>query len=268
MKTTFTILAFSILAAACGDNKQRPDARVRDDGPPADAYCSNCPAAPTLGAQIDRMGRPTINTALTHGFSVPATAAPEKDEYNQDSNPSGWVAANAAEFMKNLAIIDSLDTGLCGNGLCETGEVNVGPIGGQILCAADCPTANQIGDIDTGCGNQVLYNTMPGGGGDPAAESYQTLAGILAADELYVDLSRSTCAFYLAVEFGVATALGNTTCGGRAPSYDVIDFTLSAAAVGIQGFVQPGFVPKFGDGATVHDDLTDTFPFLGAPNTP
>ena len=48
--TMKTIMLLAVtLAFACGDNKQRPDAGQRMDGPTADAMCSNCPAAPTLG---------------------------------------------------------------------------------------------------------------------------------------------------------------------------------------------------------------------------
>ncbi|MFS8069311.1 MAG: DUF4331 family protein [Byssovorax sp.] len=77
---------------------------------------SNNPAAPALGAQIDRFGRPAINTALNHAFDKDAMAAGKaKDAYNQDGDSSKWTA-NAAEFAKNLGILDSLDT-VCGNQL-------------------------------------------------------------------------------------------------------------------------------------------------------
>ena len=264
MKTTTKLLVLFVLTAlaACGDNLQRPDARKGIDGPPADAQCSNCPAPPTLGAQIDRMGRPAINTLLNHGFDPTAAAGTAKDTYNADADPSNWVTAYTAEFTKNLGILDALDTGFCGNGRCELGEF--GTNGTTGVCAVDCPTATQVGTGD-GCGNQVLYNG--GQGTTPNAMSYTTLAGILAGDELYVDTTKTTCAFYLAVEFGVATGLGNTTCGGRAPQYDVVDYSLSAIAVGINGFSTDGmFTPKFKDNAPPHTDYTSTFPYLGAPH--
>jgi hypothetical protein len=76
----------------------------------------NNPAAPVLGTQIDRFGRPAINTALNHTFDPDAAATGKaKDAYNQDADPTKW-SANAAEFAKNLAILDSLDT-KCGNQL-------------------------------------------------------------------------------------------------------------------------------------------------------
>ncbi len=77
---------------------------------------SNFPAAPKLGAQIDRFGRPAINAALNHVFDADlATQGKAKDDYNKDSDPSKWTS-NVKEFSANLAVLDSLDT-VCGNQL-------------------------------------------------------------------------------------------------------------------------------------------------------
>ncbi|MFO0588019.1 MAG: DUF4331 family protein [Polyangiaceae bacterium] len=74
------------------------------------------PKPPTLGAQIDRMGRPAINTALDHTFDTDATAKDTaKDAWNANSDASTW-ATYVPEVEKNLAILDSLDT-VCGNQL-------------------------------------------------------------------------------------------------------------------------------------------------------
>jgi hypothetical protein len=73
------------------------------------------PAPPALGKQIDRMGRPAINTALNNTFETNATTkGAAKDAYN-DALPPAWPTFKA-EFQKNLAILDSLD-GSCGNQL-------------------------------------------------------------------------------------------------------------------------------------------------------
>lgn len=254
MKTTMKMLAIALLVAACGDNKEVPDAKV-NDGAPGDAYCSDCPAAPALGTQIDRLGRATANTVLNHGFDGTAAAGPAKDAYNADGTASGWVTANTGEFMKNMAVLDSLDTGMCGNGLCEINENGT-------TCAADCTAA---GTITTGCGNQPLYNG--GVGTTPGPTSYQALASVLAADELYLDTSRSQCGLYLAVEFGAITGGGNTTCGGRMPQYDVIDFSLTVLTMGIAGFSTDGtFTPELGDGTPKHTDYLAAFPYLGEPH--
>jgi len=73
------------------------------------------PPPPPIGMQIDRDGRPAINTAGTHTFDTDAmTKGAAKDAYNQDSNESMWVNGHTAEIAKNLAILDALD-GTCGN---------------------------------------------------------------------------------------------------------------------------------------------------------
>jgi hypothetical protein len=80
----------------------------------------NIPVPPTLGAQIDRMGRPAINTALNKvAVTDDAVKQAGKDAYNQDATSSGWPAAYAAEFAGNLAVFDALDT-VCGNQLLYT----------------------------------------------------------------------------------------------------------------------------------------------------
>jgi hypothetical protein len=73
------------------------------------------PAAPALGVQIDRFGRPAINTALNHAFdAVESSAGTAKDAYNADADATKWAATYTAEFAGNLALLDGLDT-KCGN---------------------------------------------------------------------------------------------------------------------------------------------------------
>ncbi|MEZ4296029.1 MAG: hypothetical protein R3B70_13720 [Polyangiaceae bacterium] len=73
------------------------------------------PPAPKLGAQIDRMGRPAINTALNHTFdNNPEQADQAKDGYNA-AGKAMW-SSYVSEIQTNLAILDSLDTD-CGNQL-------------------------------------------------------------------------------------------------------------------------------------------------------
>jgi hypothetical protein len=256
MKTVKLLSILSVLAIAalsCGDNKT-PDMPVdssRADAPP-DAI--TFPAVPTLGAQIERMGRPAINTALNAAFLDTATnATAKRDSYNQASNPATWSTTQTVatgrtivqEFMTNLAIIDVLDQG------CDT---------------ATCNGAMAVPDADAACGTQVLYNGMPGGGGTAAATSYGTLATILADDMLYADTSKGMCPLYLAVEFAVATGGANTTCGGRHPNADVIDFSYSIIAAGLNGIdITGGFIPRIRDGVGPHADITNTFPFFGMP---
>jgi hypothetical protein len=75
------------------------------------------PPAPLPGEQIDRIGRPGVNTALNNTFEGdPAVASAAKDEWNQNADRSTWVSSYATEVGKNLAIYDGLDTN-CGNQL-------------------------------------------------------------------------------------------------------------------------------------------------------
>jgi hypothetical protein len=271
MKTTTKLLSLLLLLslAACGDNKDRPDARQPPDGPGADAQCSNCPAAPALGTQIDRMGRPAINTLLNHGFDGTTAREPAKDAYNADTSSATWPATYLAAFKDTLGVLDAIDTGLCGNGRCEVAEFDVA--GNATACNAagqDC-NGTTPSATNNGCGTTVLYNG--GTGSTPAATSYDALAGLLAADELYLDPSKGTCGLFFAVEFGVVISGmpsgGNTTCGGRMPQYDVIDFSLTAIAMGIPGFSTDGlFTPKLTDGTPPHTDYLAAFPYLGNPH--
>lgn len=245
-KINIVLGAATLALFACGDNKAKPDAAIHHDSPNPDAQ--TFPAAPTPGTQLDRMGRPAINTALNHTFDINAsTKGAAKDAYNADASAGSWPTTYVTEFSKNLALMDFLDSGLS----CTAG-----------VCGAAPGT--------TGCGNQALYNGNPNGGGSALPTSYATLATVLGDDQLYLDTSKTECKFPLAVEFGFITGAGNTTCGGRAPSYDVIDYTYTAVAIGIGGFTIDGnFTPAFGDGVGPHTDIDDTtFPFLGPPHNP
>jgi hypothetical protein len=170
------------------------DVAKPDSGGDAGDAGPSFPAMPALKAtQVDRMGRPAINTALNHVFDPTVSAdggagAVAKDTYNADKNVAGWTAAYAPQFAGNLGIFDALDTD---------------------------------GGTGSGCGNQL---------GFVVAHSYATIAGLTADDRLYIDTSKTTCSIYLGVELNATTLQPNTDCGGRKLSYDVIDATYSAVA--------------------------------------
>lgn len=72
-------------------------------------------AMPSLGAQIDRMGRAAVNTALTENFNGDSAAkGAAKDAYNADGDPSSWAERYTSMFAGSLAILDALDAN-CGN---------------------------------------------------------------------------------------------------------------------------------------------------------
>lgn len=270
MKNLYCFLI--ILAAACGGSSNKtPDAPPATADAPVDAMV--IPPPPALGPQIDRMGRPAINTALNHAFDAGSGAGPAKDTYNEDEAVGQWQTEYAAQFSANLGVLDTLDTGLtCTNGNC---------------------TAEGTAADGDGCGNQIMYDNMIGGskgvcaGTNPAVpcnlttdcttgthtcvgptnQSYAVLASILADDQLYLDTSQSSCGLYLAVELGVVSGSPVPDCGGRAPAEDVMDVSYTALAIGITGFnATAGFAPFFGDGVGPHTDLTTSFPYLGAPH--
>jgi hypothetical protein len=154
MKTTrilLSSLALSLGALACGDDTDStdvgvdtgvrdsgvrdtgvrdtgvrdtgmPDTGVRDLGMPdsgddEDAGVAN-PPSPTLGTQIDRMGRPAVATALIAFLGDEPAKGTRKDLYNS-SAPATWQSEFKNEARSSLAIYDALDA-VCGNQLLAT----------------------------------------------------------------------------------------------------------------------------------------------------
>lgn len=192
---------------------------------PTSGTCQN-PPMPTVGMLIDRMGRPAVNTALTNpfdlyrpgGMNTPIEASDvTKNRYNRDGNPANWVANWGA--MPFTAANAAINMHLA------------------ILDGLDGGT----------CGNQLAFN---------GTTKYATLTGVLTADVLQLDSSRTTCNQYLSVELN-ALGIANTNCGGRTLSMDTIDTTYSALAIGMTTGVNDGIAET-----TVP---TATFPFFTAP---
>jgi Domain of unknown function (DUF4331) len=164
---------------------------------------------PTLGKQIDRVGRPAINTATDETFISIATKVPStdalrnagEDAYNADGDDTNW-ATYKPTIAANLAVLDALDA------------------------------ANPAG-----CGNQLLCGTTAAP--VTTAGCYDALAGLLAADTLWLTTKTTgTCATYLALEQGL------DDCGGRRPTDDVIATTytvVSGAPSFDDGVTDPGF---------------------------
>ncbi len=226
-----TFLVAAVALAACGaDGNKAHDAAI--DGAAA------WPLPPLLNTQIDRLGRPAINTALNGTFLNSAAKTAQRDAYNALHDPATFATAElrvgrtvTAEFAENLAIFDAFDRG-----------------------------ASLAG---AGCGNAALFMQPV------SATSYNTLASVLADDRLYVDTSKTSCNFYLSLEVDVVTggAIAHTQCGGRAPSHDVIDTSYSLLISGLNGFNSSTLEPLTIDGVDAHTDISDTaFPFLGAPH--
>jgi hypothetical protein len=238
MSLTKSLVVLAIALTGCGDNRINSDASLHRDSGNPDA--PSFPSPPTLGAQIDRLGRPAISTALVAVFTAAgAGKTAQRDTYNHATDPATWkttmLQTNVTierEFEVNLAKFDAIDRGLAVPG--------------------------------AGCGNAMKYS------GPPSPASYQAAADLLADDQIYVDTSKATCTVYLDLEIELASSgsFVHKTCGGRTLTYDVIDVSYSVLAAGTDGLNQAtNFSPKIGDGVAAHGDVkNDTFPFLGAPH--
>lgn len=187
MKRLTTILlagALALGAAACEDDDD-DGAAVPDGGLPTGDAGVGPPAKPTPGAQVDRMGRPAINTALTRTFAQdPMAIDMIKDRYNADADPQGWATRWRAEFAQSLAILDALDR-TCGNQLLA-GET---PTATRYDALANLLADDQI-YIDTSQGTCTQYLAvessavgaarMDCGGRTPAYDVIDTTYSVLA----------------------------------------------------------------------------------------
>ncbi|HEX4515431.1 MAG TPA: DUF4331 family protein [Polyangiaceae bacterium] len=172
------LISSAALLACSGDdnntNDGGPDGSTNDvqtnDVQTNDASDSGGnPAPPTLGTQVDRMGRPAINTALNHVFDTNTAAkGTAKDAYNADTNVAGWQAAYSAQFAGNLGIFDALDT-VCGNQIAFAKANSYSTLAGVTAddrlylntAGTTCTTylaveANVLGITNTDCGGRGL----------------------------------------------------------------------------------------------------------------
>jgi len=139
VKLALLVVAFPCLwlAGCSADDNQAPadaghprDVNVADTSVPDSG--NGFPPRPALGAMIDRMGRPLINTALNDAFSTdPTSQGTAKDAYNADNGVASWVGSYRGQLAQNLPLYDSLD-GVCGN---------------QLLCSAMAPWQTGAYDV-------------------------------------------------------------------------------------------------------------------------
>lgn len=113
------LLVSAAAASGCGDSDSSSDLGTADNGS-ADqgtATARGRENPPSLGAQIDRIGRPAISTATVGTFMPNGTPRDDlKDDYNANDDPSTWDAMYAAGIADMIAIYDGADT-MCGNQL-------------------------------------------------------------------------------------------------------------------------------------------------------
>jgi hypothetical protein len=166
------------------------------------------PTVPTLGTQIDRMGRAAVNTALTYTFSADDTAAATaKDKYNADGAAS--FGTHKEHIKDNLGIYDSLDAN-CGNqfGAASTVSVDQYDTLGGVL-ADDKLYVNSVGEgcttylaveanatdaiPNSDCGGRnltmdvvdVTYSTLALGNPVPTDGAYAVSDGVSADDKTH-----------------------------------------------------------------------------------
>jgi hypothetical protein len=237
------LAALAALAGCGGGGGDKTAANGPDGGGSAGAPndAAGTPMPPALGAQLDRMGRPGVGEFLIGTF-VTADAADRKAAYRQASDPKTWLTTPLAtnvtiedELKANLAAFDAIDAQQ--------------PVGTATL---------------PGCGNAFDYHAPT------TVTSYTPLADLLGDDQLYLDTAKPTCSQYFSLEIEVVgRTIAHMTCGGRTLSHDALDTLISMIASGMSGLtidLNAVLIPVDHSAATPHADVTDTFPFLGAPN--
>jgi hypothetical protein len=105
--------------------------------------------------QIDRMGRPGINTALIDLLA----STGKKEAYNQAVDPAGWAASFQTEIQNNLAALDTLD-GTTGNAVLPAASLAPVLVDDRLLVdtskpACDAYLAVELG-VTTQCGGRTL----------------------------------------------------------------------------------------------------------------
>ncbi len=134
------VLSLSLLALGCDDEPDTSGGGTGGSGTGGMGGATGGPRGaddpPTLGDQIDRMGRPAINIALNNTFNPDqATKATAKNAYNE-APPSEWIGF-ADAFAESMAIWDSLD-GICGN------QILAGEDGQRYLLLSTVLTDDQL----------------------------------------------------------------------------------------------------------------------------
>jgi hypothetical protein len=191
-------------------------------------------------------------------LALPAMACGSSSSSNNDAgngndaggnNPAppalGAQVDRQARSVVNTVLIHGFDSDAAGKGAAKDAYNAAAPATWASFKGEIAKNLAILDSLDSMCGNQLLA------GPTVAAGRYDALAGVLADDQLYVNTATGTCTQYFAVELGMAG-----DCGGRAPTYDTIDVTLSAVAIGMASGVTDGIAA---------DDKTQsntTFPFL------
>ena len=105
--------------------------------------------------QVDRMGRPGINTALIDLLA----STGKKDAYNIAADPAGWAAAFTAEIQTNLGALDTLD-GVNGNNVLPPAGLAPVLVDDRLVINTSIPTCDAYLAVELGvpgqCGGRTL----------------------------------------------------------------------------------------------------------------
>lgn len=104
--------------------------------------------------QIDRMGRPAINTALIDLLA----STGKKNAYNAASDPATWAGQFQAEMASNLAALDTLD-GVVGNALLPPATLASVLVDDRLIVDAGNPSCGAYLAVELGvpqCGGRTL----------------------------------------------------------------------------------------------------------------
>lgn len=105
--------------------------------------------------QIDRMGRPAINTALIDLL----TSTGKKDAYNASQNPADWAGQFQAEMAGNLAALDTLD-GVVGNALLPPDVLASVLVDDRLIVDASIPHCGPYLAVELGVPNECGGRTL------------------------------------------------------------------------------------------------------------
>jgi hypothetical protein len=180
---------------------------------------------------------------------------------NSTNNPSApalgaTIVDRMGRAAVNTALTNPFDTvpGSSPNAVKDAYNAVVDPTAWSGLFKADIKSNLAILDgLDRNCGNQFIA--------DASSTRYDTLAGVLVDDQLYLNTASGTCGTYLGVEANAVNVIPNTDCGGRTPLENTIDETYSLLAIGATSGVTNGILADADSTPSL-----SAFPFLGAPN--
>ena len=105
--------------------------------------------------QIDRMGRPAINTALIDLLA----STGKKDVYNRAVDPAGWAAAFTADFTANLTALDTLD-GVSGNAVLPPATLASVLVDDRLIINTSIASCNAYLAVELGVAGQCGGRTL------------------------------------------------------------------------------------------------------------